>query len=215
MKRWCCHLGFLLIFFSGSAFGEKKISIKDVQTEYQKILSFHGNFFQKNYLVEGNMIHESSGMVDYQRPGKMRWDYQKPNPQLLVTDGKTFWLYDPLLENVTVAPLSKVTEGTPLTFLLGLGQLTESFDAQSVTRTIIEDPKLVVLQLKPKKPLAGIQFIQLGIDSKKNLSQIILVDQQGNYRQIGFSQMKYNPSFSEDRFIFKVTPGMEIISENE
>ena len=53
----------------------------------------------------------------------MRWLYAAPEEQLLVTNGETLWLYDTLLENVTIQKLEKLTDGTALSFLLGLGDL--------------------------------------------------------------------------------------------
>src|SRR5512137_1150958 len=36
-----------------------------------------------------NSVQEASGVFLAKRPGKMRWEYQKPDARLFVTDGKT------------------------------------------------------------------------------------------------------------------------------
>src|SRR5512147_1895262 len=38
-------------------------------------------------------VQEASGLFLLKRPGKMRWEYQKPDERLFVTDGKTLWAY--------------------------------------------------------------------------------------------------------------------------
>jgi outer membrane lipoprotein carrier protein len=44
----------------------------------------------------------SSGSFAFQRPGRFRFVYAAPLPQTIVADGKTLWLYDEDLNQVTV-----------------------------------------------------------------------------------------------------------------
>src|SRR3970282_1683949 len=99
--------------------------------------------------------------IAYLRPGKMRWNYEPPNEQLVVTDGKTVWLYDPLLENVTVQPVEGGTRGTPLAFLLGVGNLREDFSCRALTRPAPPDG-LSWLELVPRKEIPTLDFIPIG-----------------------------------------------------
>jgi len=78
------------------------ITLERVQEHYLEMQSFQGNFLQTTIVESEDRRASASGIIAYQRPGKMRWEYQEPDPQLLVTDGDTLWLYDPLLENVTI-----------------------------------------------------------------------------------------------------------------
>lgn len=186
-----------------------------IQQRYQEISSFQGDFVQQNYLSLTEKFRQASGMVSYIRPGKMRWDYHKPNEQLLVTDGITLWLFDPLLENVTVQSLEEVTPGTPLSFLLGVGNLEEDFEHRPTTQTFIENEKMLVVELKPKNSIAALDFIQLAVDPQTyDFKQIVLVDLQANYRLIAFENMQYNLSLDAQRFQFEITPEMEVIQAN-
>ena len=88
-----------------------------IQKQYQSIQSFSGRFIQSSHLADSEKGPKvAEGLVSYKRPGKMHWLYESPEEQLLVTNGQTMWLYDPLLENVTVQKLEKITEGTALSF---------------------------------------------------------------------------------------------------
>ncbi len=102
-----------------------------IQAEYQAIGSFSGRFAQEDRQADGSVVR-AAGEIAYVRPGRMRWDYEPPHEQLVVTDGQSVWLFDPLLDNVTVQPLEDVTQGTPLAFLLGVGNLQEDFTCASV-----------------------------------------------------------------------------------
>ncbi len=109
-----------------------------IQKQYQSIRSFSGRFIQSSHRADTETgPKKAEGLVSYKRPGKMRWLYEAPEEQLLVTNGQTMWLYDPLLENVTVQKLEKITEGTALSFLLGLGNLQADFIHRGISKNLL------------------------------------------------------------------------------
>ncbi len=198
-----------------SAAAESNV-LDHIQQRYQEISSFEGKFVQQNYAIQNKNLRSASGVIMYIRPGKMRWEYQKPDEQLLVTDGITLWLFDPLLENVTVQALEKVTQGTPLSFLLGAGDLNADFIHRPVTQKLVTSSQFLVVELLPKKEIAALDFIQLAVDPATfDLKQIILVDRQGNYREITFEDMQYNVALNENQFRFEISPEMEVIYADE
>lgn len=50
---------------------------------------------------DGETLVNGSGTVAVKRPNLFRWDTQKPDENLLVSDGKTVWYYNPFVEQVT------------------------------------------------------------------------------------------------------------------
>ena len=142
----------------------------------------------------------------------MRWLYEAPEEQLLVTNGQTMWLYDPLLENVTVQKLEKITEGTALSFLLGLGNLQADFIHREISKNLLIGKDGLIVELEPKKSTANLAFIQLNVHPETyNLQTIALMDQQDNYRTIQLMNMKYNLEIEDNFFEFTVTNDMEVI----
>lgn len=190
--------------------------LERIQERYQEIKSFEGEFSQHDVSRDTGQSRKAAGSIAYLRPGKMKWDYYKPNEQLLVTDGTTLWLFDPLLENVTVQALEKVTQGTPLAFLLGVGDLKSDFNHRPVTEKLIDSSDILVVELKPKVSIAALDFIQLGVNpSTFDFTQIVLVDTQGNHRLIEFKGMQYNEALDKGQFTFEITPDMEVINVDE
>ena len=162
--------------------------------------SFQGNF-QQTTIVESEARRASaSGSIAYQRPGKMRWEYQEPDPQLLVTDGDTLWLYDPLLENVTIQELAAVTDGTALAFLLGAGELSEDFTQRRMQKSLLDsDKSWEVLELVPNREQSAIEFLQLGVNSETGaLEALLFKDNSGSVRIIEFEALSYNVKFSDE-----------------
>ena len=142
----------------------------------------------------------------------MRWLYEAPEEQLLVTNGQTMWLFDPLLENVTVQKLEKITEGTALSFLLGLGNLQADFIHREISKNLLIGQDGLIVELEPKKLTANLAFIQLNVHPETyNLQTIALMDQQDNYRTIQLMNMKYNLEIEDNFFEFTVTNDMEVI----
>jgi outer membrane lipoprotein carrier protein len=39
-------------------------------------------------------LQQATGTMQFSRPGKFRWEYDKPHEQLIVSDGAKVWLYD-------------------------------------------------------------------------------------------------------------------------
>ncbi|HUJ76995.1 MAG TPA: outer membrane lipoprotein carrier protein LolA, partial [bacterium] len=148
-----------------------------VQTVYQGLASFRAQFEQED-VQPGAKPRTAQGTLAYRKPGHMRWEYAPPNAQLLVTDGSTVWLYDPLLDNVTEQALGQVTQGTPLKFLLGAGSLTSDFTCRAATLTPPSDG-LVYLELEPRTDIPPLAFIQLGVkEPGAHLEAFRMVDTQ-------------------------------------
>lgn len=180
------------------------------QAVYQAMTGFQGRFTQEDRETDGRVLR-AEGKIAYRKPGRMRWQYAPPNEQLLITDGVTVWLYDPLLENVTVQPLEGLTEGTPLKFLLGAGNLTADFTCRPATLPPPADG-LTYLELVAKAEIPTLAFIQLGVrPGTAALESFRMVDTQGNQRTVRLMDLKQTATFPADYFTFKIPPGMEVI----
>ena len=184
-----------------------------IQDRYQSISSFSGSFVQVSFRSDADSEPvNAEGIVSYLRPGRMRWDYRLPEEQLLVTDGETFWLYDPLLENVTVQNLSRITEGTVLDFLLGAGDLRQDFRPRTLSRELLYNANGLIIELEPRKKLANLDFIQLEVHPETyDLKTLIMMDRQGNYRTISLYSMNYNLHLESNTFVFEIPEGMEVL----
>ena len=205
-------ISILLLGFSGQSVSKETDLIQMIQEQYQSIQSFSGHFVQSSYRNITETVKRAEGLVSYKRPGKMRWLYEVPEEQLLVTNGETLWLFDPLLENVTIQKLEKLTDGTALSFLLGLGDLKADFNRRLISQVLLTSPDALIVELKPKKTAANLSFIQLAVHPVTyNLQIIALMDQEGNYRTIELGAMHYNLVLKDNFFEFKVTQDMEVI----
>ena len=210
---WLILIYLLIIGTVCKTVAEEKDLLWLVQKQYKNIHSFSGKFIQSSHRADTEIgPKKAEGLVSYKRPGKMRWLYKAPEEQLLVTNGQTMWLYDQLLENVTIQKLEKITAGTALSFLLGLGDLQMDFTHRATTKNLLNDQDGLILELKPKKSTANLAFIQLNVNPESyNLQAIALMDHQDNYRIIRLMNMKYNLEIEDIYFEFTITNEMEVI----
>jgi outer membrane lipoprotein-sorting protein len=90
----------LLICFVGivtNAHSEVRLPalLQEVQTQYQKSTGVQAEFTQSTDIKATKQIKKAKGRIWIKRPNKLRWETLEPDPNILVSDGKTFWFYTP------------------------------------------------------------------------------------------------------------------------
>src|SRR4051794_39311067 len=66
-----------------------------VQRRYDGAADFRARFGQTLTNAAFARKTSSGGEVLFKKPGRMRWNYDKPEPKAYVADGTTLWLYEP------------------------------------------------------------------------------------------------------------------------
>ena len=65
------------------------------------VTSATGSFSQYTVNNQGRTQPAQTGVFSFQRPGKFKWAVQKPYEQLVISDGRQVFQYDPDLAQVT------------------------------------------------------------------------------------------------------------------
>jgi len=173
--------------------------------------SARANFTQQVLDQNGNKIQNASGIMEFQRPGKFRWTYQKPYEQLIVGDGSKFWLYDADLNQVTVRKLDAALGSSPAALLSGSNEIERDF-------TLTENGKrdgLEWLQAIPKGKSQDSSFnsILMGFNAQAELVVMELNDMFGHKTVLRFSEMQRNPQLPEKLFHFAPPKGADVLSD--
>jgi outer membrane lipoprotein-sorting protein len=133
------------------------------------IHSMRGSFLQ----IDPNGTAEQ-GNFYIVKPGKMRFEYQAPNPTLVVSDGKTVAVFNKKLNTVDTYPLY----ATPLNLLLSDDvKLQYNPNVMGVTRQTGEI--IVYAKAGATKQGAGGNITITFSDSPLELRQWTIVDEQG------------------------------------
>lgn len=165
-------------------------------------------FEQSVEAAQSKRILRSSGRLGLQRPGRFRWDYDKPYPQQIVADGERIWIYDTELEQVTVKPLSDTLGSAPSLLLSGGIDLDASFSYQPLGMRDGTD----WVELVPTQPDSNFEKVRIGFAQGK-LTAMELVDSFGQVTRFQFTDVQVNPPLDSARFHFVPPPGVDVIGQ--
>ena len=165
-----------------------------------------GNFTQT--VRARNKNQTASGTFQILRPGLFKWEYTKPYKQTIVGDGKTIWLYDTELKQVTKSGQDQTIGDSPAAILSNKDALESSY-------TLKEDGSsngIDYVLATPKRNNAGYQFIRIGFKGDV-LSAMELKDSFGNQTTIRFGGINTKPSLSRGHFKFTPPKGVDVLSQ--
>ncbi|MCK5895398.1 MAG: outer membrane lipoprotein chaperone LolA [Cocleimonas sp.] len=174
---------------------------------FTQVNSLAGSFNQQVYDKKGKIIQKASGQLYLNRPGKFRWIYATPDPQEIIADGKNVWIYDKDLEQVTVKPMRAAISSTPIAILTRKASPESQFQVSQ-----LKDKKagLDWFNLKPHRNSRDFKNIQLGLDAKGSLRQMVMFDKLGQKTVINLN-VRNNAPVNGKQFFFKAPAGVDVI----
>ena len=208
-------MGFIFaVMIFGPALGQSQTPSLDeivtkVQKQYDTHADFRAHFVQESMVKSLGKKQSSEGTVSFKKPGKMRWTYQKPFKQEIISDGKTLWNYRPEDKQVMVSPMSQAVQGrVPSTFLAGLGNLKLDFQVRWGKEPSAKEN--YYLELTPNEFQGSLEKLFLLIDRENfRILQAKIQDVMGNTTQISFSKTQFDNRLPDSLFTFTPPPGVE------
>lgn len=183
---------------------------RDDLTSFTKGLKgLDGHFSQQVFDPSGKLKETSSGRVALSAPRLFRWEYEKPYEQLVVADGKSVWVYDPDLQQVTRRPQGTEEANSPLAALIDPSRLDRDYAVQDAGH----DDGLDWLVLKPKPGTeATFESARLGFGAA-GLERMQVVDSLGQKTRIVFDHWQRNPAFAANTFRYTPGKGVDVVGE--
>lgn len=207
MKRTFRLLILTTAVFSATTFAGAR---DDLNAFAKGLKGLDGQFSQQVYDAKGKLKETSNGRVAMSAPRLFRWEYVKPYPQLIVADGKTVWVYDPDLQQVTKRPQGIEEQNSPLSALIDPGKLDKQFKVADAG----SKDGLQWLTLKPRDEAnASFQSARLGF-GRNGLMQMHVIDVVGQRTQIAFSGWKRNPAFTRTTFRYTPPKGVDVVGDS-
>lgn len=166
-----------------------------------------GGFAQTVYDANGAKKEYSTGRVSLSAPHLFRWEYVKPYPQLIVADGKTVWVYDPDLKQVTRRPQGAAESNSPLAALIDPAKLDKDY----VVAEAGDQGGLAWLTLAPRdKDNASFESARLAFDAH-GLNRMAFTDLLGQRTEIVFADWKRNPAFAAGTFTYAPPKDVDVV----
>ncbi len=168
-----------------------------VQAFYERTRDLEARFAQTyTYAGFGRRL-VSSGRLMVKKPGRMRWDYEKPTPKSIAVTGSRLVQYEPDANQVYVDDhFDASAMSAAVTFLLGKGDLTRQFDVG------IDDHGALVL--RPKEADPRVDTITLTVNERGEVEATRVLDGSGNVNEVRFSAVRRNVGIPDAAFDVKL-----------
>ena len=196
---------FIACLFLLSPFYSSASAVSDATLLKEKLAKFqqiNADFIQRVVSPEGELLNESEGQFTISRPGKFRWETLTPEEELIVSDGKTMWLYSPFIEQVTLINLSDAIQGTPFVLLSGADDL--QWKNYKVTKN---NNKFTIVSLNSdeRKNSFIFEFAKNG-----NISRFFVIEEQGQSSEFTLTYKPVLENIGSNYFTFKIPADVEI-----
>jgi outer membrane lipoprotein carrier protein len=155
----------------------------------------------------------STGVFEFERPGRFRFIYQKPFAQTLVADGQTLWMYDVDLNQVTARKQAQALGSTPAAMLTSSSDL-KALQADFVFQAEPDKDGLHWMRATPKAKEGQIQSVLAAFRSTDKGPALAVLEVQDSFGQrsvLTFSAYEANPAWGQDHFHFKPPAGADVV----
>ena len=228
---WCKILLFCVVFafFSSNALFSQAHNwnspsevVKNVKKKFAEMKSYTADF--KIQTVNNKKTSSMKGKATYKAPGKIRYEFAEPDGDLIVSDGKTLWIYIKKINAVGKQDLEinkQNTSGDPIfqsASPAGLNRLFRKyhykFDTISQPRNANNDGKsYFVLSLEQREKIGGFENMLLYIDAETYLvKKTIATDSRGKQTTIEFVNMVLDPEVEDGTFNYHISGNSKIVN---
>jgi outer membrane lipoprotein carrier protein len=182
--------------------------LKEVEKRYTGS-QFSADFLQESTIKSMEITDFASGRLYVRYPGMMRWEYEKPDRQIIITDGKKLWIFRPQDNQVMVgsAPVF-FRDGQGASFLSDIGLVRKKFNIQLARA---EGEYLYELRMKPLEATASISEIRLYVIPRSyQIARIVTLNDYGDDTRIDIVSPQFNANLDPSLFSFEIPPGVDV-----
>lgn len=223
-------ISFLLLAIPAAGTANAKGLAAKLEARYRGSRTLQADFLER-YSDNGQVVRTEAGTAYFRRPGKMRWEYESPEKNIFVVDGKTAWFYVPADHTVTRAPAKQSTDWrTPLALLAGemkLSRICARVEESTAVKPAASGNTVLSCllrgaQAKPKDgsgnpdefQSAGQEesvFLEVVPDSGE-LARVLVRESGGVEVEFKFANWRFDPPVGDALFRFEVPRGVAIVN---
>ena len=176
--------------------------------------SFKAEFVQESTVKAMEITDFATGKIFVRYPGKMRWEYEKPEKQIIITDGFKLWIYRPADNQVmTGSAPAFFSDGKGASFLSDITLVRKKFH---ITLGESKDDFFYELELKPLEKTLDVTDIRLSVTKNTfTVIRVITYNSYGDENRIEFLNHKFNVDLKDSLFSFKAPEGADVLQLDE
>lgn len=204
---------------------------RQLKERLAKLSSLHFQFTQRTEGQMSGRVRTAQGEAYFIKSGKeakMRWDYLKPDRQVIISDGSELTMYFANLNQMIIAPADSLQQDVTYTFFTGTRSIEEDFIVRrSEESTGINTPpeqaftskETQRIKLLPRSPESQVKSIRLWIVDTSTIKRIVIIDKFDTVTTLDIDNIEENSLTSghgavdEDFFNFTPPQNTEIIRQ--
>src|SRR5690242_20365979 len=230
MNPAACTFALCILLLNANPSPDVRSLIARLEARYRAPRTLEATFLER-YTESGKLVRVEAGTAYFRRPGKMRWEYQSPEKNLFLVDGKSAWFYVPADHTVTRVPAKDSADWrTPLALLAG--EMKMSRVCARISASANEKPEapgnvVLTCELRGEEPATHgrnardssassnesgeLVFFEVVEDSGE-LVRILVRDPGGVGVEFHFADWQADPPVTDALFRFSVPPGVAIVN---
>jgi outer membrane lipoprotein carrier protein len=199
--------------------------VRALESRYQRAKTLKAAFYER-YREGRGPGRAESGTVYFSKPGRMRWEYESPEPKFFIVDGTNAWLYVPADKMVSRAKVRESMDWrTPIALLAGkadLGKLCR--DVQLIDPAGAADPEEkaqapdnAMLRCVPREDAgeSGLRDVLLETDTEAHLARVVIRQAGDVETEFRFGNWQEDVAIAEDKFHFQAPQGVSVVDEGD
>jgi len=192
---------------------KKTVTLEDILKKVEKryaLSGFTAGFFQSSTIKALNITDTAMGKISIKRPGKMRWIYEAPERQSIITDGTRLWIYHPDDNQVMLgAAPSYFGGGKGASFLTDISEMKATFD---ITLETPEVPDRYKLKLVPKQKSVDVTHVFVWVATRTwEVSEVATYNTYGDETRMEFSHIEFIDDLPDPLFMFTIPDGTNVV----
>lgn len=180
-------------------------TVKTARTDFTQVVTVPGKDGQ------APRSKTSSGTFEFSRPGRFKFVYKKPFAQTIVADGKTLWLYDTDLNQVTARKQAQALGSTPAALIASAADV-RALQADFHLASDGQHEGVEWVLATPKGKDSALQSVRIGFRDGV-LAHLEIVDSFGQRSEMSFMGFQANVSLEPASFTFKPPAGADLIQQ--
>ena len=189
------------------------VVVSGIRKKYAPINDLVSPFTQVTRIKDLDEKIASAGRVWFKKPGMMKWQYEKPWKDAIVSDGKKVWYFDSRENQVTETELESVWADSlgSYTVISMLEDLDRLFDVRPGAGST-DGRGNILLDLKQKNRERSKQ-VTIAVDPRTyTLREIIIGDVFGNTTVIRLGDAEVNLGTPDSFFAFRKPKGASTVT---
>ncbi len=210
------HPASLLLAGAEAAISPDSAVLRQFEVKYKHATRLQCNFLQR-YSENGRLARTEAGKAYFLRPGKMRWDYEVPEKNTFLVDGKYVWFYSPV-DHTATRTSAKNSEDwrTPLAFLtsdMSLSRICTRIESVGDLLPLTLGNFLFRCRLRGNdaQEARAVRNVLFEITPSGDLARIVVPQEGGIEHEFIFKDWQWDVPVRKEWFVFEPPPGVVIV----